>query len=324
MALLQKFHPKEVTWVPSLDETVDYVREACILGTPVTIPRPRSRERIFLHVYSGRRRPGDFQFYPEHFFAQDAEGLVLHVVSLDIVIDETWGDVRNPATQDFWLRHAREGRVHAALCGPPCETWSEARFVRCAQKGPRPLRALLDLWGLQSLALKKELFQVAVGNDLLLFALHLMVCLAISGGFGVVEHPAEPAAPERPSIWRLEALPNFNSFTLAQGLLGAMAPKPTKLLVLNMPDLPEYIVKNRLCSDPPKRSAIGLNELGQWATQLKEYLPAFNRALAQCFSFHIRQWSTDSSIHADDEFLARCVSMQATHFTLRIGKDFSG
>ena len=96
MALLQKFHPKEVTWVLSLDETVDYVREACILGTPVTIPRPRSRERIFLHVYSGRRRPGDFQFYPEHFFAQDAEGLVLHVVSLDIVIDETWGDVRNP------------------------------------------------------------------------------------------------------------------------------------------------------------------------------------------------------------------------------------
>ena len=44
-----------------------------------------------------------------------------------MVIDAEWGDVMSPSTRDFWLRAVRERYVVAALGGPPCETWSQAR-----------------------------------------------------------------------------------------------------------------------------------------------------------------------------------------------------
>ena len=80
---------------------------------------------------------------------------MLHVVSMDVVIDEHWGDACNQETRDFWLRGAREDYVQGGLCGPPCETWSQARFARLedlAGRQPRPVRSLDELWGLHSLA----------------------------------------------------------------------------------------------------------------------------------------------------------------------------
>ena len=46
------------------------------------------RHRVLSHMFSGRRRIGDLQFYldrmppPEHY--------VLHVVSMDVVVDRVW------------------------------------------------------------------------------------------------------------------------------------------------------------------------------------------------------------------------------------------
>ena len=283
------------------------------------IPRPCSRERIFLHVFSGRRREGDLQFFMEQLFDQLCpDGSVLCVVSLDLVIDQHWGNVRQADTQNFWLRGARAGWVCGALCGPPCETWSQARFVpnqAGPERGPRPLRDREELWGFSSLSLR-EAQQVATGNELLLFSVFLLITLACVGGFGVLEHPQEPEDPSRPSIWRLALLQLLTRLSgvelidLAQGLLGALSPKPTRLLALNLPGLRRELRAHQITSELPKRSAIGKAENGTWKTSpLKEYPPAMNRALAASFCQWFREHPASTEAGMDPDFFQRCCTM---------------
>ena len=90
------------------------------------IPRHFGRERYFLHFFSGRRRPGDLQYYLDrHHFT----GFTLYTVSIDIVVDANRGDLMKEETRQFWLRAIRQGHVVAMIGGPPCETWSQARTV---------------------------------------------------------------------------------------------------------------------------------------------------------------------------------------------------
>ena len=119
-------------------------------------PRVRLQERIVLHAYSGRRRPGDFQW----FFDSIATSGYL-VLSIDIVIDERWGDIGNKDTQHFWLQAIRDGYVIAMLSGPPCCTWSVARgkptkqFQAQGRPGPRVIRTRQELWGMISVSLRE-------------------------------------------------------------------------------------------------------------------------------------------------------------------------
>ena len=271
------------------------------------------------------------QHYLEAAFARLAPGILLHVVSLDVVINSQWGDARNRDTKAFWLGGALRGFVHAGLCGPPCETWSQARFVQLVdtlRRQPRPLRSLDDLWGLPSLSLREQP-QVAIGNELLLFAIDLLVCLACSGGLRVLEHPGPPADVSRPSIWRLplvelvSQLPGFQTIDFAQGLLGAKSPKPTRFLALNMESLPQQIHRHRLRPDLPKTSAIGHTADGHWATTaLKEYPPALNRALGESFAIHLLQSTMDQEQEIDPGFIDKCRLMHVSTYGTRIGPDF--
>ena len=214
---------------PSLGEMEEIFAQTQWRAPTDRVPRPCSRERIFLHVFSGHRRAGDLQFYMEKMFDSICQdGSILCVVSLDLVIDAEFGDVRRPDTQAFWKHGVAAGWVLGALCGPPCETWSQARFVEDPLhpgRGPRPLRDRDHLWGFESLSLR-EAQQVATGNELLLFTIELLYALACVDGFGLLEHPQEPEEPSRPSIWHLEALhllrrcPGVQIVDFAQGLLG--------------------------------------------------------------------------------------------------------
>lgn len=113
---------------------------------------------------------------------------ILHVVSMDIVVDSVWGDAMVPGTRGYWLLAAEAGHVVVAfLAGPPCETWSIARGKAIADRSrhrlPRIVRCAQQLWGLKRLALK-ELQQVLTCNQLLTFVL-LMACHMVStGGLG--------------------------------------------------------------------------------------------------------------------------------------------
>eukprot|EP00435_Cladocopium_sp_Y103_P060713 s676_g22.t1 len=220
--------------------------------------------------------------------------MVLHVVSVDVVLNPEWGDVSREATQRFWFRGVTEKWVVGYLAGPPCQTWSCAREVQldpqpegASRSGPRVVRTLDELFGLSALSVR-EIRQVLVGNILLLFSLTILALLSGTGGCGILEHPGEPANPRSASIWRTEIvglllrLPGFNLIRFSQGLLGAKSAKPTAVLVLNVPSMATCIHASRICANLPVAASIGKDIDGHWKTMsLKEYPPALCFALAR-------------------------------------------
>ena len=296
----------------------------------VNPPTCFGRHRVLLHAYSGRRRPGDLQFFLEHFQkAQASENYILHIVSMDIVIDTQYGDARNEKTRNYWLQAIRDRKIVAFVAGPPCETWTAARENQLEHgKGPRPVRSAEELWGFFSMQIR-ELCQVCTGNELLIFALLAFMELMATGGCGMIEHPATPPKQTSPSIWKLpimEALqqhPAVETCRFAQGLLGAPTPKPTQLLLLNLPNLILTLHKWRVCSELPKSSAIGVDESGSWRTSpLKEYPPAMCAAIAEVLTHVISSFPVCQTQMPPPSDLDLWAQLCATQYGHHIGADF--
>merc|ERR1712203_931147 len=76
-----------------------------------TIPKPTGlATRVILHLYSGQRREGDFQYWYEHFTAPD--DLSTYVLSIDIANNATTGDLTNWDTVNFWLNQMAKDRTY--------------------------------------------------------------------------------------------------------------------------------------------------------------------------------------------------------------------
>ena len=238
---------------------------------------------IVLHLFSGRRRQGDIQWQIEREFAdQDRHVFVL---SLDI-IHGAQGDLTNSRHVDFWLAKAYSGVVIATVAGPPCETWSIARFADSA--GPPPVRSIDHPFGLPS-ASPKQLEQVLFGSRLLIVALRFMLSAVRTGAAGILEHPDLIDWHEQrqaPSIWRLEqvqtilACEGAEFLQVQQGQFGARWLKPTRLLSVNLPSLRTRMHDHS--SNPDQLESLsGLDEHGRHNTRLaKEYPPMFCKAIA--------------------------------------------
>ena len=67
-----------------------------VSSTFVVHPRSFGRHLYVLHLYSGRRRQGDFQFFLEKL---SRPGAILHTILVDIVLDKTWGDAMRRKTR---------------------------------------------------------------------------------------------------------------------------------------------------------------------------------------------------------------------------------
>eukprot|EP00438_Fugacium_kawagutii_P030569 Skav210928 [mRNA] locus=scaffold978:365318:370450:+ [translate_table: standard] len=274
------------------------------------IPRDFGNVRIVLHVFAGRRRRGDFQWFLDAMAEQF--DYPLWVVSLDIVISAEHGDLLNAGVRRYWYQAIFDRWVCGLLCGPPCETWSIARgnVLTTASgrqtMGPRPIRASDAPWGKSSLRLR-EIKQIVASNQLMEFGLVGVAAVGLNGGLGVLEHPLEPEDDDKPSIWKqplmnaLLRLPGFRTVRLAQGLLGAWSPKPTQLLAANLP-----------------------TQGGFMTTGLKEYPPAFCAALGKAFAVQLAKLSVTEARQPPPEFLAVCKAMHCTDFGEHIGQDFAG
>ena len=299
--------------------------------TPTSIPGPIGKERIILHAFSGRRRPGDYQWYLESLLSTGQEGMSLYVVSLDIVIDSKYGDLADPETRGFWLSHIFKGFVHGFLGGPPCCTFSKARGVAMTasdhRRPPRPVRSATELWGMASLRLR-ELCSVLDGNVLLSFCVEAIFALTMIGRQGLLEHPAEPEEEGSPSIWKtpiiqlLLRLPNVQRIDFAQGLFGATSRKPTTILAANSPDLIQILRKWHVTPDNPTSVNIGKDQSGQFRTaHLKEYPPALCAALAES------TWNATCIAPGQDSvqmpllFQEICRRLTVTEFGAHIGPD---
>ena len=296
------------------------------------IPRLFGRVRIVLHAYSGRRRPGDVQYYLDQTFANQDDFIIL-TVSLDLIVDKVWGDISRWETRTYWLSAAQSGYVIGFLGGPPCNTWSRARGKSLPSEhlshGPRIVRTEDHLWGLPCLSLR-EMESVFMGNLLLIFALEMLIRLYISGGCGLLEHPAEPDDEGAASIWKLPvfqlllSLDGFRRERFLQGLMGAPSPKATEFLLLRLDHMLHVLHKWRVVFEPPKSGTIGHDGQSFRTAQLKEYPPALCGAIAQSFALAFTRLEVCVSQEIPAEFLHRCQEMVCTDFGQTIGLDFAG
>lgn len=290
------------------------------------MPRSLSRQKIILHAYAGRRRRGDIEWYMDAIAARYPSH-VIHVASVDIVIDATFGDISKEQTRLYWIGHILQGHVIGFLAGPPCNTWSRARHHAIeGVKGPRVVRSPSEPWGLESLSLK-EIQHVSIGNLLLGFALVCMTALAMRSGTGLIEHPKDPCKDEMVSIWRLPVLrailqlPNVRLVHLAQGLLGAPTAKPTTLMVLGMSQLEHFLHANRVTMEIPAGASVGKDQNGQFKTSpLKEYPPAMCKAIAEALCMDIVGTECDNT-QVPADLIARCKAMSCQLFGTFIGPD---
>ena len=292
---LQSFRlTKEQSGV-SLDLPTDEAEREQIAIEPVEAHPSRVFQEVYiLHLFSGRRRTGDLQEALEELAIPTSA--VLFVISLDVMVSTKHGDLTNLSQQEDILRVIRAGAIAAAFAGPPCETWSIARFqaVSGHRRPPRPLRTRRYPWGLVDISFR-EGQQVDVGNELMGFSVLVMLEVAISGGFAVLEHPQDPLElrtthREAPSVWRtalmswLRQAGLFQDLRVFQGHYGAKSAKPTNLLIAGLPsDTILEVEQASRTTSCPKSTSIGLCEKG-WATNsLKEYPRDFCSFLARLF-----------------------------------------
>ena len=279
----------------SIDENLD-LDSLRVLPNRIFSPLKswRCTEILFLHLYSGRRRCGDLQHVFEQM--QWPEGRSITVISIDVEIDPKRCDLSQDDIRRRWLRLIISGEIAGIGSGPPCESWSVARFNPCTdgKAGPRPVRLDDQPWGLTDVT-KKEAEQLTLGNLLLGFAAHASLLQALNKGFVFLEHPEEPqllgiGPQEAPSIWRTRPIRWFLESGLFhilhtnQGWFGAASPKPTALLLSGVgSDVAQQLEAVARSHSMPTARSIG-REGAEWAThKLKEYPPDFNRLLGRFF-----------------------------------------
>eukprot|EP00438_Fugacium_kawagutii_P021709 Skav204029 [mRNA] locus=scaffold1162:12735:20907:+ [translate_table: standard] len=274
-------------------------RRTWTLREDTHVPRDLAASyKLVIHLFSGRRRKGDFQSFAEIMLKGLTGYLVMSIdtavsAAMNIFEDRTWS---------FLWQAAKEGHVHSLLLGPPCESWSEARYMEIIdakgfkRRGPRPLRSFERLWGLPSLALR-EYGQLHLGNQLLLRGLWLGVLTRMSSGRVVVEHPHAPEDLARPTIWRSAILQHlcatglFAQHHILQYRYGSPGVKPTTLLCggISVSRLDKWAREDFV---KPATALVGIGANGKFKTFVaKEYPPLLNAAFA-----HSMLWNADSGV----------------------------
>ena len=142
-------------WSADTDEAAEASRPPLSAGT---------RKRIFrvLHLCSGYRRVGDVEWWLR--LRADELEMELEVWSLDLAVHPSM-DLTDQAFVDYIVNLSRAGFFHAVIVGPPCSTWSRAKF---RPGGPRPLRTRSEPWGKPDIAMSSsELSKLKLGSLLL-------------------------------------------------------------------------------------------------------------------------------------------------------------
>ena len=265
---------------------------AAIIRTPVV------QTPIFVYIFSGRRRVGDYQSHMETLLMK--AGVQGHVLLLDLALSPLH-DVSNPALVEQLLRWIAGGAVAGLLAAPPCETWTEARYLETGSStDPRPLRTALDPFGIEQLTWR-EISQLDVSSFLLYVTMRALLAAAMHGITAIVEHPREPKMRSRASIWRLpwmqalEQMGYMRRYVIWQAEYGGLAAKPTHLGVCHAPDFKEIMQRHRQIPDWESLQVLGgRDSTGAWTTsRAKEYPDRLNLALADVHLTSLLRKPTD-------------------------------
>eukprot|EP00438_Fugacium_kawagutii_P022323 Skav221794 [mRNA] locus=scaffold4067:171547:173760:+ [translate_table: standard] len=259
---------------------------------------------IVVHLFSGRRRIGDFHWHVQRY--ADEMQLPIVILSLDTAVSPVLGDLSPTSStwrclQDLFER----GLCSAVMVGSPCETFSSARHNPPPEgvppdRWPRPLRTYDRLYGLDGLK-PREYAQLRAGTSFWLQGLYSAACLLVNGGIWASEHPAPPRDAAHASTWTsaLRAHPDLKLDIVYQYKWGATVPKPTGLMGLRLPRLvPDMLVCSDRDAPYPTSVAIGRDEEnGQFKTaRHKEYPERFCAGLAFAFMSELRRAARDRSV----------------------------
>ncbi|CAK0884637.1 unnamed protein product, partial [Prorocentrum cordatum] len=91
---------------------------------------------VAMHLFAGPRRPGDLEEWLHTLGA--LHNLEILVISCDLELGPNWGRTIPETFQKLWGLVAL-GYIDGIVGGPPCSTWSRARFAKLL-RGLRPLR----------------------------------------------------------------------------------------------------------------------------------------------------------------------------------------
>ena len=250
------------------------------------IPRPlATNARYVLIFFAGHRRQDDIA----DFLHRQGD---LVPLSIDTAVSQEHGNVYDNAK---WITLIRSKLVVAAHAGPPCETFTMARWIKTGLPNePKPVRTKSHPWGLPELSLK-ELIQCVNGSSLYLQALSLLILVHMFGGAVTLEHPRGPTQEESLgwTIWMSACMRLFlldkttGTTTFLQGPLGRCFSKPTRFLTGHLPGFAQSIYSQYDPKWRPTEWLGGQDASGRWRTaQGKEYPPKLCRIIADNYIQH--------------------------------------
>ena len=233
------------------------------------------------------------------------------MISLDLANNTVTGNLADDENINYWMHLCKSKVVVGFLAGPPCETWSSARFIQ-AEPGqpplPPPVRSSVLPWGLPDLTLA-QYRQIQTGSKLLQSVILFFAAMLHTGGFGLAEHPAQDRSREQaPSIyklcyvrWMLES-PACERIKFNQGLHGAASQKPTELIVLRMPTIRDRVSKFQGGEVKTRVGTLqGLDDNGVFKTAAgKQYPESLCRAFALAIADNLQQQEGRYDAEHDD------------------------
>ena len=257
---------------------------------------------LFVHFFSGFRRPGDLQDCIE---SHDVVGTDhIFCLSIDLCLAKEHSDLTDDHTKQFWIEKMKSGQVIGIGGGPSCETWSAARH---ADNGPPPVRSFDCPWGMPGLS-AKQWMQVLTGTKLIQFLIDLALAAQL-GLCGFLEHPQYPVwlMRQKPaSIWTLTALRMlarlecFQICSFDQCVYGLNATKPTTLMLLRMSTFKDITFTRGLRGRCPHHSGHrplqGIQSDGTFATARAKIYPA---AMNQAIAIAVSRFLTDRQLKSD-------------------------
>ena len=277
------------------------------------IPRPLAcGQKYFLVFFSGHRRFADIASWMEW------QGDVCPI-SVDLAVSKTHG---NLLEDSLWRQLIAARKVTGAHAAPPCETYTLARWIEvCDGPAPRPLRDVNSPWGRDGLTVQ-EVIQCAVGTQLMLKALALLLMTYCHGGSFTLEHPKGNEGREgRWTIWdsalvkQLMLLADVQRVDFVQGPLGQPFTKPTSMLTGRLMDFARDLYKQYQPGWKPTEW-LGGREKGNkgWKTsKAKAYPPRLCQVIAESHLRHARSLQEEGH-EPDPELLAEAIAALSPGF----------
>ena len=275
------------------------------------VPRDLSHgQKYFLILFSGHRRMGDIASW--FHWSTD-----IQPICIDMAIHKVHGNVMH---MDHWIAMAKARRLVGGHAGPPCETYSTARWLT-PEDGifPRPLRTSQDPWGCGYRQLH-EVWQCHVGTILMLAAIRILAWIYVFGGSISLEHPkGDSESPMKWSIWKsgflrqLLLAADAQLTTFLQGPLGQNFPKPTTIFSARLPDLAQQIFSLYDLQWRPTEK-LGGRVNGTWRTsKAKIYPEKLCRALAQSHIRHAGKLKCDGYESLPDHLSEVIAALSEVH-----------